>query len=78
MLFAVITDARLNFRCTRISEFDYSKFPSTSVVIVFYNEGWPTLIRTIYSVLHNTHDDLLVEIILIDDYSSLRKYCIEV
>ena len=61
-------------RCTPISAFNYSKFPPTSVVIVFYNEGWSTLLRTVYSILHNTHDDILVELILVDDYSSLRKY----
>ena len=61
------------FRCTRLWEFNYDKFPPTSVVIVFYNEGWSTLLRTIYSVLHNTHDGLLVEVILIDDFSNLRK-----
>ena len=61
-------------RCTNISKFDYGKLPSTSVIIVCYNEGWSTLLRTIYSVLHNTHDHLLEEIILVDDYSTHRKY----
>uniref|UniRef100_H2YVG4 Glycosyltransferase 2-like domain-containing protein n=1 Tax=Ciona savignyi TaxID=51511 RepID=H2YVG4_CIOSA len=57
--------------CVDRSPFNYKKLPNTSVIIVFYNEGWSTLLRTIYSVLHNTPDILLEEIILIDDGSTI-------
>ena len=43
--------------------------PSTTVVIAFYNEGWTTLLRTVYSVLHTSPNSLLEEIILVDDFS---------
>lgn len=55
--------------CKDRPPFDYRNMPSTSVVIAFYNEGWTTLIRTIYSILHTSPAGLLREIILVDDYS---------
>ncbi|NWW71571.1 GALT6 acetylgalactosaminyltransferase, partial [Climacteris rufus] len=44
--------------------------PSTSVVIVFHNEAWSTLLRTVYSVLHSSPARLLREVILVDDAST--------
>ena len=46
-----------------------SNLPTTSVIIAFYNEHWTTLMRTIYSVLHESNKSILKEIILIDDKS---------
>ncbi|XP_063739357.1 polypeptide N-acetylgalactosaminyltransferase 6-like isoform X2 [Eleginops maclovinus] len=44
--------------------------PSTSVIIVFHNEAWSTLLRTVYSVLHTAPAALLTEILLVDDAST--------
>jgi len=44
--------------------------PTASVILVFVNEGWGTLIRTVHSVINTTPPELLAEVILVDDYSN--------
>ena len=39
-------------------------------IFVFYNEPWSSLMRTIHSVINNTPENFLKEIILVDDSSS--------
>ena len=56
-------------RCKRKEYVDVKKFPHTSVVIVFHNEAWSTLLRTVHSVINRSPRHLLHEIILVDDAS---------
>ncbi|XP_006887029.1 PREDICTED: polypeptide N-acetylgalactosaminyltransferase 12 [Elephantulus edwardii] len=60
---------RRNPLCMEKKYENYDKFPTTSVIIAFYNEAWSTLLRTVYSVLETSPDMLLEEVILVDDYS---------
>uniref|UniRef100_A0A673BZT9 Polypeptide N-acetylgalactosaminyltransferase n=1 Tax=Sphaeramia orbicularis TaxID=375764 RepID=A0A673BZT9_9TELE len=61
---------------TRLPECLEQKFercpglPTTSVIIVFHNEAWSMLLRTVYSVLHTAPAALLTEILLVDDAST--------
>ncbi|KAM8879035.1 N-acetylgalactosaminyltransferase 7 isoform 1-T1 [Spinachia spinachia] len=43
---------------------------TSSVVIVFHNEGWSTLMRTVHSVIKRTPTRYLAEIVMIDDFSN--------
>jgi hypothetical protein len=54
----------------RCKELKYdSDLPSASVVIIFTNEAWSSLIRTVHSVLNGSPTHLLKEIVLVDDCS---------
>ncbi|CAK6976125.1 N-acetylgalactosaminyltransferase 7 isoform X2 [Scomber scombrus] len=43
---------------------------TSSVIIVFHNEGWSTLMRTVHSVIKRTPRQFLAEIVMIDDFSN--------
>lgn len=57
----------LYYRCANLT-YD-TLLPSASVIIIFYNEPWSVLLRTVHSVLKGSLPHLLKEIILVDDHS---------
>ncbi|XP_048389792.2 polypeptide N-acetylgalactosaminyltransferase 13 isoform X4 [Stegostoma tigrinum] len=61
-----LPDVRLEGCKTKVYQ---DNLPDTSVVIVFHNEAWSTLLRTIHSVIIRSPKRLLTEIILVDDDS---------
>ncbi|XP_046388177.1 N-acetylgalactosaminyltransferase 7 [Ischnura elegans] len=55
--------------------------PRVSVIVVFHNEGWSTLLRTVQSVINRSPPQFLEEVLLVDDFSNkehlkerLQKY----
>lgn len=58
---------------TRLDECKYWQYPedlpTASVILVFHNEGWSTLVRTVHSVIDTSPPHLLHEVVMVDDFS---------
>lgn len=55
--------------CKR-KKYAIEKLGTTSVIIIFYNEPFSVLVRTVHSVLNTSPPELMKEIILVDDCST--------
>lgn len=57
----------------RARDINLRNLPTASVIIVFHNEAWSSLMRTVTSVILRSPSPILKEVILVDDASD-RKY----
>lgn len=46
------------------------KLPTTSVIVIFFNEPWSLLLRCLHSIFNRTPHELLLELILVNDKST--------
>lgn len=59
-----------DIRMEECKHWNYPKtLPTVSVVVVFHNEGWTPLLRTVHSVFLRSPPELIKEVVMVDDYS---------
>lgn len=75
ILLFVFQNGSLNFVCIScITEKYLAVLPSVSVIIILHNEHLSAVLRSCYSVWNRTPTKLLVEIILVDDASTISGF----
>ena len=52
-------------------QYEVKTLAAAGVVVVFHNEAWSLLLRTVHSVLGATPSELLTEVVLVDDASDM-------
>ena len=64
-----------DYRSTECKEivYDLRKLPKASVVIIFTDEAWTPLLRTVHSVWNRSPPELLEEVLLVDDFSQREE-----
>lgn len=68
-----LPDYRSSSCIERGDSIDVSQLPKTSIIIVFHNEAWSTLLRSLHSIMNRSPLQAIEEIILVDDYSDPDK-----
>ncbi|CAI5445490.1 unnamed protein product [Caenorhabditis angaria] len=66
-----VPDPRIE-ECRKI-KYDLQNLPKASVIIIFTDEAWTPLLRTVHSVVNRSPPELLHEVILLDDNSQREE-----